>query len=146
MLMRTEPFAEVNRLAQQLFGTPVSGTWSRPAVMPCDAYRTGEEFVIAFDLPGVDPEAIDIDLERNVLTVKAERRPHDLGENGTVQLAERQLGVFSRQMLLGEALDTARIEASYDNGVLVLRIPVSEQAKPRKVAIGRRAEQKAINA
>jgi HSP20 family protein len=146
MLMRTEPFAEVNRLAQQLLGTPPGGTWSRPAAMPCDAYRTGEEFVIAFDLPGVDPEAIDIDVERNVLTVKAERRPPDLGEKATVQLAERPLGVFSRQMLLGEALDTGRIEASYDNGVLVVRIPVSEQAKPRKVSIGRRTEQKAINA
>jgi len=146
MLMRSEPFTEVNRLAQQLFGTPATGTWSRPAAMPCDAYRNGDEFVIAFDLPGVDPDAIDIDVERNVLTVKAERRPVDLGEQATVQLSERPLGVFSRQLFLGDALDTATIQASYDNGVLVVRIPIAEQAKPRKIAIGQRSQQKAIDA
>jgi HSP20 family protein len=146
MLMRSEPFTEVNRLAQQLFGTPVTGTWTRPATMPCDAYRNGDEFVIAFDLPGVDPDAIDIDVERNVLTVKAERRPVDLGEGATVHVSERPLGVFARQMFLGDALDTAGIQASYDNGVLVVRIPVAEQAKPRKIAIGQRSGPKAIDA
>lgn len=146
MLMRSEPFTEVNRLAQQLFGTPATGTWSRPTAMPCDAYRNGDEFVIAFDLPGVDANAIDIDVERNVLTVKAERRPVDLGENATVQLSERPLGVFSRQLFLGDALDTNGIQASYDSGVLMVRIPVAEQAKPRKITVGHRAEQKAINA
>jgi len=146
MLMRSEPFTEVNRLAQQLFGTPVAGTWSRPAAMPCDAYRNGDEFVIAFDLPGVDPNAIDIDVERNVLTVKAERRPVDLGDKATVHLSERPLGVFSRQLFLGDALDTNSIQASYDDGVLVVRIPVAEQAKPRKIAIGHRAQHKAVGA
>jgi HSP20 family protein len=146
MLMRSEPFTEVNRLAQQLFGTPVAGTWSRPAAMPCDAYRNGDECVIAFDLPGVDPDAIDIDVERNVLTVKAERRPIDLGEKATVQLSERPLGVFSRQLFLGDALDATSVQASYDNGVLVVRIPVADQAKPRKIAIGHRGTQKAIDA
>jgi len=145
MLMRSEPFTEVNRLAQQLFGTPVTGTWSRPAAMPCDAYRNGDELVVAFDLPGVNPDAIDIDVERNVLTVKAERRPVDLGDRATVQLSERPLGVFSRQLFLGDALDTGSIRASYDNGVLVLRIPVAEQAKPRKVAVSRRGGEKAIS-
>ena len=146
MLMRSEPFTEVNRIAQQLFGVPSTGTWSRPTAMPVDAYRNGDEFVIAFDLPGVDPNAIDIDVERNVLTVKAERRPVDLGEQVTMQLSERSLGVFSRQLFLGDALDTSGIQASYDNGVLVLRIPVAEQAKPRKITVGHRAEQRAINA
>src|ERR1700751_3753025 len=80
MLMRSEPFTEVNRLAQQLFGTPQTGTWSRPSAMPADSYRNGDEFVVAFDLPGVDREAIDIAVERNVLTVSAERRPVDLGD------------------------------------------------------------------
>jgi HSP20 family protein len=145
MLMRSEPFTEVNRLAQQLFGTPVTGTWSRPAAMPCDAYRNGDELVVAFDLPGVNPDAIDIDVERNVLTVKAERRPVDLGDRATVQLSERPLGVFSRQLFLGDALDTGSIRASYDNGVLVLRIPVAEQAKPRKVAVSHRGGEKAIS-
>ena len=145
MLMRSEPFTEVNRLAQHLFGGPATGTWTRPAAMPCDAYRNGDEFVIVFDLPGVDPKAIDIDVERNVLTVKAERRPVDL-EQATVQLSERSLGVISRQLCLGDALDTSGIQASYDNGVLVVRIPVAEEAKPRKIAIGHRGQQKAIDA
>ena len=140
MLMRSEPFTEVNRLAQQLFGTPATGTWSRPAAMPVDAFRNGDEFVIAFDLPGVDADAIDIDVERNVLTVRAERRPLGLGEHATAQLSERPLGVFSRQLLLGDALDTERIDAAYENGVLVVRIPITEKAKPRKISVATRAE------
>jgi len=101
MLMRSEPFTEVNRLAQQLFGAPQTGTWSRPTAMPVDSYRNGDEFVIAFDLPGVDTDAIEIDVERNVLTVKAERRPLALGEQAVAQVSERPLGVFARQMFLG---------------------------------------------
>src|SRR4051812_10695472 len=141
MLMRSEPFTEVNRLAQQLFGTPQTGTWSRPAAMPADAYRNGDEFVIVFDLPGVDKDAIDIDVERNVLTVRAERRPVNLGEQAQAQLNERPLGVFSRQMFLGDALDTEHIDATYDNGVLLLRIPIAERAKPRKVTVAGRVHQ-----
>src|ERR1700760_547090 len=140
MLMRSEPFTEVNRLAQQLFGTPQTGTWSRPAAMPADAFRNGAEFVIAFDLPGVDADAIDIDVERNVLTVRAERRPIELGDHAVSQLSERPLGVFSRQMFLGDALDTERIDAAYDNGVLVLRIPIAERAKPRKISVAARED------
>jgi HSP20 family protein len=135
MLMRSEPFTEVNRLAQQLFGAPATGTWSRPTAMPVDSYRDGDEFVIAFDLPGVDKDAIDIDVERNVLTVKAERRPLALGEQAVVQVSERPLGVFARQLFLGDALNTERIDATYDNGVLILRIPIAEKAKPRKIAV-----------
>jgi HSP20 family protein len=146
MLMRSEPFTEVNRIAQQLFGVPSTGTWSRPTAMPVDAYRNGEEFVIAFDLPGVALDAIEIDVERNVLTVRAERRPLDLGDQATAQLSERPLGVFSRQLFLGDALDTDHIDATYDNGVLVLRIPIAEKAKPRKIAVtgGQQTEHKVI--
>ena len=133
--MRSEPFTEVNRLAQQLFGAATAGTWSRPAAIPVDAFRNGDEFVIAFDLPGVDANAIDVDVERNVLTVRAERRPIDLGAQAMTQLAERPLGVFSRQLFLGDGLDTDHIDAAYDNGVLVLRIPVAEQARPRKISV-----------
>ena len=136
MLMRSEPFTEVNRIAQQLFGVPQTGTWSRPTAMPVDAYRNGDEFVVAFDLPGVDKDAIDIDVERNVLTVRAERRPIDVGDQAVAQLSERPLGVFARQLFLGDALDTEHIEAAYANGVLVLRIPIAEKAKPRKIAVG----------
>ena len=135
MLMRSEPFTEVNRIAQQLFGVPQTGTWTRPTAMPVDAYRNGDEFVVAFDLPGVDKNAIDIDVERNVLTVRAERRPVDVGDGAVAELSERPLGVFARQLFLGDALDTDHIDAQYDNGVLVLRIPIAERAKPRKIAV-----------
>ena len=140
MLMRSEPFSEANRLAQQLFGGNATGTWSRPTAMPVDAFRNGDEFVIAFDLPGVDADAIDIDVERNVLTVRAERRPIELGEQAVTQLTERPLGVFSRQLFLGDALDTDHIDAVYDNGVLVLRIPIAERAKPRKISVSGRTD------
>ena len=130
MLMRTDPFRELDRLTQQVFGT-----WSRPAAMPMEAYRQGEELVVHFDLPGVDPATIDLNVERNVLTVKAERRPTSANEHIETQVAERPYGVFSRQLFLGDALDTDRIQALYDAGVLTLRIPVAKQAKPRKIEV-----------
>jgi HSP20 family protein len=134
MLMRTDPFRELDRLTQQVFGNN-PGTWSRPTAMPMDAYRAGEQFVVCFDLPGVAPDAIELDVERNVLTVKAERRPVGTGEHVEMQVAERPLGVFSRQLFLGETLDTEHIDASYEAGVLTLRIPIAEKAKPRKISI-----------
>jgi HSP20 family protein len=134
MLMRTDPFRELDRLTQQVFGGQPA-TWSRPTAMPIEAYRAGEQFVVHFDLPGVDPESIDLNVERNVLTVKAERRPTANGEGVETLVSERAYGAFSRQLFLGEALDTDRIEASYDAGVLTVRIPVAEQAKPRKIEI-----------
>jgi HSP20 family protein len=134
MLMRTDPFRELDRITQQVFGN-APGTWTRPSTMPMDAYRAGDEFVVAFDLPGVTPEAIELDVERNVLTVKAERRPSAAGEHVEMQVAERPLGVFSRQLFLGETLDAEHIRAGYDAGVLTLRIPVAEKAKPRRISI-----------
>ncbi|MFD9545622.1 Hsp20/alpha crystallin family protein [Streptomyces sp. NPDC060022] len=134
MLMRTDPFREMDRIVQQLSGT--SGTWSKPTAMPMDAYREGDEYVIAFDLPGVSTEAIDIDVERNMLRVKAERRPATKADTVQMELSERPLGVFSRQIVLADTLDTERIQADYDAGVLTLRIPIAERAKPRKVSIG----------
>jgi HSP20 family protein len=133
MLMRTDPFRELDRLTQQVLGN--AGTWSRPTAMAMDAYRDGDRFVVAFDLPGVSPEAIELDVERNVLTVKAERRPIVTGDQVEMQVAERPLGVFSRQLFLGDTLDTENIEAGYEAGVLTLRIPIAERAKPRKIAI-----------
>jgi HSP20 family protein len=139
MLMRTDPFRELDRFAQQ-----VAGTWSRPTSMPMDAYRSGEEFVVAFDLPGVTPDAIELNVERNVLTVKAERRPtHHQGE---MQISERPLGVFSRQLFLGDTLDTEHVSADYADGVLTLRIPVLEKAKPRRIEIGTANDHKRIDA
>jgi HSP20 family protein len=143
MLMRTDPFRELDRLTQQVFGT--AGTAARPAAMPMDAWHDGEEFVVEFDLPGVDADAIDLDVERNVLTVRAERAPR----NDDVELiaAERPRGMFSRQLFLGETLDAEHVAASYEAGVLTLRIPVAERAKPRKISVtsnGKHAQ--AINA
>src|SRR3954466_11400355 len=130
MLMRSDPFREFDRLAQQVFG---AGTTSRPAVMPVDAWREGDTFVIEFDLPGVQPETLDIDVERNVLTVRAER-PRRNGDWETLA-AERPTGLFSRQLVLGDNLDLDKLEAQYDNGVLSLTVPIAERAKPRKVEI-----------
>ena len=132
MLMRTDPFREFDRLAQQVLG---AGTTSRPAVMPMDAWREGDVFVIEFDLPGISPESLDIDVERNVLTVKAER-PRRSGDWETLA-AERPTGLFSRQLVLGDNLDLERIDAGYDAGVLRLRVPVAERAKPRKIEVNR---------
>ncbi|MET8291802.1 Hsp20/alpha crystallin family protein [Streptomyces sp. NPDC005132] len=142
MLMRTDPFRELDRLAQQLTGG--AGTWTRPSTMPMDAYREGEEYVIALDLPGVAKDAIDIDVERNMLTVKAERRPAAKADDVQLELSERPLGVFSRQLVLADTLDTERITADYEAGVLTLRIPIAERAKPRKIAIGGESDRKQL--
>ncbi|MFC5201810.1 Hsp20/alpha crystallin family protein [Streptomyces kaempferi] len=142
MLMRTDPFRELDRLAQQLTGG--AGTWTRPSTMPMDAYREGDEYVIALDLPGVAKDAIDIDVERNMLTVKAERRPVAKADDVQLELSERPLGVFSRQLVLADTLDTERITADYEAGVLTLRIPIAERAKPRKIAIGGESDRKQL--
>jgi HSP20 family protein len=129
MLVRTDPFRDFDRLAQQIWGTT-----ARPAAMPMDAWRDGEQIVVQFDLPGVDLDSVDLDVERNVLTVRAERRG-STGEDTEMIAAERPRGVFSRQLILGDTLDTDRLQASYAAGVLTLRIPVAEKVKPRKIAI-----------
>jgi HSP20 family protein len=140
MLMRTDPFRELDRIAQQAFG--LMGTSARPTVMPLDAYRHGDEFVVEFDLPGVDPAAIDLTVQHNVLTVRAERRPTPIDEHTELQVSERSHGVFSRELFLGEALDLDKLTAEYDAGVLTLRIPVAETAKPRTISIASAAEQR----
>ena len=129
MLMRTDPFRELDRVAQQVLGTA-----ARPAAMPIDAYRKGDEFVALFDLPGFSSDAIDLTVERNVLTVHAQRnRPEN--EDVELLIGERPHGTFSRQLFLAETLDAEKISADYTDGVLRLRIPVREQAKPRRVDI-----------
>jgi HSP20 family protein len=126
--MRTDPFRELDRLTQQVFGTA-----ARPAFMPMDAWRDGEVFRIEFDLPGVHADSIDLDVERNVLTVKAERPAQELP--GEQIAAERPRGLFSRQLILGDNLDLDKITASYADGVLKLEVPVAERAKPRKISV-----------
>jgi HSP20 family protein len=130
MLMRTDPFRDIDRVFEQL-----TGTASRPAVMHVDAERDGDWFNVYFDLPGVDPDSIELTVERNVLQVKAQRQRQTKDGAETV-ISERPMGVFSRQLFLADTLDTDKLEATYDNGVLELRIPVSEKAKPRKISIG----------
>ena len=130
MLMRTDPFRELDRLTQQVFGPATT----RPSAMAMDAYRSGDDFFVHFDLPGIDPETIELDVERNVLNVRAERRS-PAPEGAEPLVAERPTGTFTRQLFLGDTLDTERIDASYESGVLTLRIPVAEQAKPRRIQI-----------
>jgi HSP20 family protein len=143
MLMRTDPFRDLERITQQMFGS--NGTLARPSVMPMDAWREGDTFHVEFDLPGVAPDSIDLDVERNVVTVKAERPAR--ASDAELIAAERPRGVFSRQLILGDNLDTTQIEASYDSGVLTLQIPVAEQAKPRKITVSSKGEDRqAINA
>lgn len=131
MLMRFDPFRELDAVAQLL--TRQGGTM-RSLAMPMDAYRDGDQFIVNIDLPGVDPEEIDLSLERNELTVRAERQ-WEPQEHQQVLIAERPQGEFTRQLFLGDSLDGDGMRASYDKGVLTLTIPVAEQAKPRKVEV-----------
>ena len=141
MLVRTDPFRELDRVASQVFGTV-----ARPAAMPMDAWRDGDQFVIEFDLPAIDPNQVELDVERNVLTVRAERLS-PTGPEVELIASERPRGVFSRQVILGDTLDTENIRASYRAGVLRLAIPVAERAKPRKIAIDIQSdERQAIDA
>ena len=130
MLMRFDPFRELDQLTQQ-----TAAAARRFPVMPMDAYREGDRFVLRFDLPGVDPASIDLTVEKNVLTVAASRE-WQLGDGAEVVASERPQGSFSRQLFLGESLDPDRIRAEYDQGVLTVTVPIAEQAKPRKVEIG----------
>ncbi|GAA3634129.1 Hsp20/alpha crystallin family protein [Microlunatus ginsengisoli] len=133
VLMRTDPFREWDRLTRQAFGTSV-----RPAFMPMDAWREGERFLVEFDLPGVESDSIDLDVERNVVTVRAERPVrHGVREQ---LAAERPRGVFSRQLILGDNLDLDQIAASYRDGVLRLVIPVAARAKPRRITVDTTAD------
>ena len=127
MLVATDPFRDLDRLAPQVWGTT-----ARPAAIPLDAWRDGEQIVVQFDLPGVDMYSVDLDVPRNVLTVRAERR-RSTGEDTQMIAAERPRGVLRRQLILGDTPDTDRVQASYSAGVLTLRIPVAKKAHPGKI-------------
>ena len=130
MLMRFDPFREVDRMAEQVDQVVRRGT----SVMPMDAVRRGDQVFVSFDLPGVDSDSIDLTVERDMLTVTATRRI-DRSEGDEVLASERPQGSFTRRVLLGESLDTSKLEAAYDQGVLSITIPVAEQAQPRKIAV-----------
>jgi len=130
MLMRFDPFRDVDRLMDQLSGQSARATRS----FPMDAFRRGDRFIVLLDLPGLDPGAIDLTVDRNVLTIKAERQAaREQGDE--LLVAERPQGTFSRQLLLGDTLDPERLEATYEHGVLTITIPVAEQAKPRRIEV-----------
>lgn len=130
MLMRFDPFADIERVTRQLWDSP-----RRNYYMPADAYRRDDRFMLHVDLPGVDPDSIDVSVEKDTLTISAERS-WERGSEDTVILAERPMGSYSRQFFLGESLDTDNIEAGYDHGVLTISIPVAETAKARKIEVG----------
>lgn len=141
MLMRFDPFREVDRFAEQ-----VDQALRRTASsVPMDAVRHGDQVFINFDLPGVDPDSIDLTVERDVLTLKASRR-FERNEGDEVLANERPQGTYTRRVLLGDSLDTGRLEAAYDHGVLSITIPVAEQAQPRKISVGGAHSRTAIEA
>ena len=140
MLMRTDPFRELDRLTQQVFGTA-----ARPAAMPMDAYRRGDEFYIHLDLPGINPDSIDLTVEQNVLTIRAERGPVQ-ADGAEMIVSERPNGIFTRQVFLGESLDADKIAADYTAGVLTLTIPVREAARPRSIQITSSDNRQAVTA
>jgi HSP20 family protein len=141
MLLRFDPFRDLDRLTQQLWQQP----WGRPSIMPMDAYRNGDRFVVHLDVPGIEPGSLDVTVDQNVLTVTAQRSWQP-PETHQVIAAERPTGSFQRQVYLSDGLDTANVEARYDNGVLTVSIPVADEAKPRRIEIGSGGDVKAIGA
>src|SRR3954468_7193995 len=134
MLLRFDPFRDLDRLTNELLGAP-----RVPAPMPMECYRSGDAFYLHFDLPGIDAETLDVTAENNTLTVRAERRR--LGpEDAEYLVSERPTGTFARQLVLGDGVSLDALTANYHDGVLTLTVPVAEQAKPRRIEIGRNTD------
>jgi HSP20 family protein len=144
-LVRSDPFRDVDRLFQQLWGGQ-NGNGSRPLLMPMDAYRKDDSFLIRLDLPGVSVDAVELTVEENVLTIKAERPAPPESDGVEVVIAERPYGTFTRQVILGTNLDTEHIQAEYEAGVLTLAIPVAEHAKPRRIEVAEKADHQQLSA
>ncbi|WP_454197669.1 Hsp20/alpha crystallin family protein [Nocardia sp. Marseille-Q1738] len=139
MLMRTDPFRDLERLTQQVFGTAAG-----PTVLPMDVWREGDQFVVEIDAPGIDRDSLGLEVEGGVVTVRA-RRP-ELDANREMVATERPRGEFSRELFLGDNVDTEHVRADYRDGVLRLAIPLAEKAKPRRIEIARGAGHQAIDA
>ena len=133
-MMRFDPFRDFDRLASEVLGAART-----PSLMPMDCLRTGDTFVVRFDMPGIDVDSLEVSAENNTLTVQAERRRHD-PDDATYLVSERQSGTYRRQLVLGEGLDIDAIRADYSDGVLSLTIPVAERAKPRRIEVTRTGE------
>lgn len=142
-LVRSDPFRDVDRLFQQLWSAQQNGP--RPMAMPMDAYRKKDSFLLQLDLPGVTPESIELTVEDGVLIISAERPAPPKGEDVESVIAERTFGTFTRQVVLGKTLDSERIEANYEGGVLTVAIPVAEQAKPRRIEVSVGSDQKQLS-
>ncbi len=143
-LVRSDPFRDVDRFFQQLWGSQNGGS-NRPLAMPMDAFRKDDSFLIRLDLPGVSVDSVDLTVEDNVLTIKAERPAPPTSEDVELVIAERPYGTFTRQVFLGTNLDTEHIRAEYEAGVLTLAIPVAEHAKPRRIAVTERADRQTLS-
>lgn len=143
-MLRFDPFRDLERLSDQL-ANAAAGTARSPRFMPMDLYKVEDHYVLHADLPGVDAGSIDLNVENNVLTLKAERTPRS--DEGLQWIgAERPTGTYMRQLTLGEGIDAERITADYRDGVLSVTIPVAEKAKPRRIEIQHDQEKQAIDA
>ena len=133
LLVRSDPFRDVDRFMQLMMDD--SSRRVSAMTMPMDAYRRQDTFLLQFELPGIKADSIDLTIDNNTLIVKAERTAPTLSDGIEVLAAERPHGTFSRQIVLGDGLDTSRVDAQYEDGVLVLSIPVAEEAKPRRIEV-----------
>jgi HSP20 family protein len=134
---RIDPFREFDRLAEHAWGR------SRP-VPAMDAWRRSDDVIVQFDLPGVDPDSIEVTVEKGMLTVGGERRPM-AAEGDEPVVRERPIGQFARRVVLGDGLDVSRVTATYELGVLTVTLPRHEEVKPRRIEVNRPAERTAID-
>jgi HSP20 family protein len=132
-VLRFDPFRDLDRMTEQLLGVP-AGTARTPRFMPMDLYRSGDHYVLHADLPGVDPGSVDVNVQNGTLTIKAERTERTDDDVQWIA-SERFTGTYMRQLALGEGIDSERIAATYENGVLTVTLPVAERAKPRRVQV-----------
>jgi HSP20 family protein len=143
-LVRSDPFRELDRAFQQLWATQNAGRSSM--TMPMDAYRKADSFLMRLDLPGVDAKSVDLTIEDNVLTIKAERKAPPMSADIEPVISERPFGTFTRQVVLGTNLDVEHIRAEYEAGVLTIMIPVAESAKPRRIEVRTTEEREPLSA
>ena len=134
-VLRFDPFGDPFRAIDRLTNQMLSGTRT-PASLPMDVWRSGQEYRVALDLPGISPDSVEITVERGVVTIRAERQ-QQFGQGDQVLLAERPQGSFTRQLMLGEGVDQENLQADYRDGVLHLTIPVAQAAQPRRIQVGR---------
>lgn len=128
----TNPFdvlSQFDRLASSAFDTVRA-----PRVMPVDLFREGDQYILSADMPGIDPDSVDLDVDGQLLTIRAERRA-PISEEVKWLVHERPYGSYVRQFTLGDGVDVERITANYEHGVLSVIVPVAERAKPRKISI-----------